>query len=340
MRVGDEVEGRRSWVDGEEDVDRFGDVGPSGNRGFGADSWQFMPWLVVRVTARLTTSLHPTTSIYEDIKSNSFHTARYPQDTMDRTLTTQLKQALTSASFPLPSPALLTSLLSTTPSPSLPRLTAQAKSQILTSPITAPSLLDTSVPVFPRNLLSPALREGRLQTDVPLQVVDVEDLSRSRWEQIEELERVERGEGRRGRAIVRVEDEEADDEAQRATQAPRMQPQPNLNGAGGWAGPGGPKAKGNTTHKLTLQDRAGTVIPALELVRNPRVGLGVTRIGEKIILKRGAAVARGTVLLEPSTCIFLGGYVEVDEGDWVRERLGRLRGAVGAAGPGVAGGQG
>lgn len=155
----------------------------------------------------------------------------------------------------------------------------------------------------------------------------MEDLSRSRWEQIEELERVERGESRRGRAIVRVEDEEGEEEAQRATQGPRTQA-PNLNQNQA------PKAKGNTTHKLTLQDRAGTVIPALELVRNPRIGLGVTRIGEKIIVKRGAVVARGTVLLEPSTCVFLGGGVEADEEKWAKERLGRLRGAVDANGMG------
>lgn len=317
-----------------EHVDRFGDVGPSGNRGFGADSWQLF---AVIYPPRHYASHHHLSDITSTIckaKRSPILTEQHPKLAMDRTLTTQLKQALTSASFPLPSPTLLATLLSTTPSsPSLPRLTAQAKSQILTSPITAPSLLDPSVPVFPPNLLSPALRDGRLSTDVPVQVVDVEDLSRSRWEQIEELERVERGEGRRGRAIVRVEDEEGDEEAQRATQGPRTQANPNSN-----QNPT-PKAKGNTTHRLTLQDRAGTAIPALELVRNPRIGLGVTRIGEKIIVKRGAAVARGTVLLEPGTCVFLGGYVEGEEEMWIRERLGRLRGAVGVGGTGGTGGQ-
>ncbi|KAL2105809.1 hypothetical protein VUR80DRAFT_7716 [Thermomyces stellatus] len=244
---------------------------------------------------------------------------------MDQTLTTQVKTSLASSSFPLlPSQSLLASLLSSTRSPSLPLLVSLAKSNILSSSITAPSLLDPSVPAFPPNLLSAEVKEARLAVDVPLQIVDIEDLSRSRWEQIEELERVERGETKRGRAVVRVENEEEDQERQRATQ-----------GAGG--GSGAPaeskKAGANATHRVTFQDRAGTRLYGLELVRMQRLAVGLTKIGEKVLIKRGAVVARGTVLLEPETCLFLGGYVEEEERRWATSRLKALREAVGASEP-------
>lgn len=238
---------------------------------------------------------------------------------MDGTLTTQLKTSLASSSFPLPSQSLLTSILSTTPSPSLPRLIALTKSTILTSTIAAPSLLDPSVPVFPPNLLAPDVKEGRLAVDVPLQIVDIEDLSRSRWEQIEELERVERGEMKRGRAVVRVENEEEDQDRERATQS----------AGGASAAAETKKAGGNATHRVTFQDRAGTHLYGLELIRMPRLAVGVTKIGGKVVIKRGATVARGTVLLEPATCLFLGGYVEEEEKNWATTRLKALREMVG-----------
>lgn len=280
----------------------------SASRGFSADgAWSIhhVPNLT-RLDHHVQPHLHLTSSTPTPHKNNT---------TMDRTLTTQLKTALGAASIPLPSQSLLTSLLSTTPSPSLPRLTALAKSKVLTSPLTDPSLLDPSVPAFPPSLLSPEAREGRLPVDVPLQVVNIEDLSRSRWEQIEELERVERGETKKGRAVVRVENEEEDENMDRATQGARAPER---------------KAPGNATHRLTLQDRAGTLLHGLELVRMPRLGVGVTKMGEKVLVKRGAVVARGTLLLEPGTCVFLGGFVEGEDERWVAGRLKALRESVGA----------
>ena len=241
---------------------------------------------------------------------------------MDRTLTTQLKTALANASIPLPSASLITTLLSTTPSPTLSRLTALARSQILTSPLTAPSLLDPSVPAIPPHLLSPELRRATLPADVPLQIVDIEDLSRSRWEQIEELERIERGETRRGRAVVRVENEAEAEDRDRATQSARDAPAPEAR-----------KAGGNATHRVTFMDRAGTRLYGLELVRMPRLGVGATKIGEKVVAKKGAVIARGTLLLDPATCVFLGGYVEGEEEKWVAGRLKALKEVVGATDP-------
>lgn len=164
-----------------------------------------------------------------------------------------------------------------------------------------------------------------------MQIVDIEDLSRSRWDQIEELERIEKGELKKGRAVVRVENEEEQDDAARATQGVgTVGARAATAATTGTAPDGARKAPGNATHRVTLQDRAGTKLFGLELTRMPRLGVGVTRIGEKVVVKRGASLARGTVLLEPETCLFLGGYVESEEKRWVADRLKVLREAVGA----------
>jgi RecQ-mediated genome instability protein 1 len=139
-------------------------------------------------------------------------------------------------------------------------------------------------------------------------VLDVENLSRSRWEQVEELEALERGEGTRGREVVRVE----------AT------PAGGNEDVGVVVAGGGDKA----THRLVLQDCAGQRVFAVELGRVERVGVGRTSIGEKMMLKKGTKIARGVVLLEPEMCQVIGGKVEEWHREWVKERLGKLKGAV------------
>jgi len=234
-------------------------------------------------------------------------------------LPAQLTASLQSTSFPLPSQTLISTLLASHPQPTLPRLLAQTKSHLLTSNLTTPSLLDPSVPIFPAPLLSPETREARLPHDVPAQIVDIEDLSRSRWEQVEELERIERGEMTKGRAVVRVDEQAAEGEEGEAR---------TTQGGGGGAAVA--KAKRNATHRVVLQDRSGRKVFGLELTRMERLGIGVTRIGEKVVVRKGAVVARGSILLEPATCTFLGGYIESEEKKWVGERLKVLREAVGA----------
>ncbi|CAI4214708.1 unnamed protein product [Parascedosporium putredinis] len=223
-------------------------------------------------------------------------------------LAAQLTTSLQQSSFPLPSPTLITTLLSSHPQPTLPRLLAQAKSHVLTSNLTTPSLLDHSVPIFPAPLLGPDSPDARLPFDVPAQIVDVEDLSRSRWEQVEEMERIERGEMTKGRAVVRVEEREDGDG--------------DGGGGGGGGGASGSLASSanavssaaaatraarrtNATHRIVLQDRSGRRVYGLELVRMDRLGVGVTRIGKR-------------------------GYVETEEKKWLAERLKILREAIGA----------
>lgn len=143
-----------------------------------------------------------------------------------------------------------------------------------------------------------------------MQVLDIENLSLSVWEQVEELEAIERGERTRGREVIRVE---ADDDGQQES---------------GRAGE--VRAAGrNATHRLVVQDCKGTKVFALELKRIEGVGVGKTNIGEKMLLKAGTVVARGTILLEPKQCVLLGGKVEAWQKTWVEGRLARLKESVG-----------
>ncbi|KJZ76760.1 hypothetical protein HIM_03637 [Hirsutella minnesotensis 3608] len=165
------------------------------------------------------------------------------------------------------------------------------------------SLLDTSLlPALPPNVAEAGVASMPLPRDVHVQVLDVENLSLSRWEQIEELEEVARGERTRGRQVIRVT---ADD-----------------------------RAGANATHRLVLQDCRGTRIYAVELRRIDRIGVGKTSVGEKMLLRAGTVVARGTVLLTPETCVLLGGRVETWHEAWVQGRLQRLKDAVGSDRPG------
>ena len=133
-----------------------------------------------------------------------------------------------------------------------------------------------------------------------MQVLSVEDMSKSRWEQIEAIEALERGEGTKGREIIRVAaTEEGEDENA--------------------ARDGGP-------HKLALQDAKGTRIYAIELKGVEGVGLGMS-MGCKMVL-RNVVVARGVVLLEPGTTSVLGGKIEGLHKAWKEGRKAELKAAI------------
>lgn len=153
-----------------------------------------------------------------------------------------------------------------------------------------------------------------------VQVLDIENLALSRWEQVEEMEAVARGETTRGREVVRVTAEDDDDnvvEGQTQTQTQRT---------AGARNTAGPKPAGkNATHRLVLQDCKGTKLYALELRRFDGIGVGKTQIGEKMLLKAGTVIARGMVLLEPDKCVVLGGKIEAWQKTWLDGRLARLK---------------
>ena len=136
----------------------------------------------------------------------------------------------------------------------------------------------------------------------------VEDMSKSRWEQVEAIEALERGEGTKGREIVRVAtgDDDGDDD-----------------------GAGATVRKGRGPHKLLLQDAAGRRVYGIEVKGLEGVGLGMS-IGCKLVLKN-ALVARGVVLLEPATATVLGGKIEGLHKAWKEGRKAELKAAIEAS---------
>ena len=239
-------------------------------------------------------------------------------------VTAQLKAAILSQSLPPPSATLLHSILtSRNPPPPLPSLVATAKARLLACDLTSSSAVDPSAAAsFPANAGDPQGKELRLPRDVHVQVVDVENLSLSRWDQAQELEALERGERTRGREVIRVtaEDDDELNEPRTQTQRPPASTAP-------------PSAGKNATHRLVLQDRNGERVFALELRRIDGIAVGRTAIGEKVLLKAGTLVARGTVLLTPESCIFLGGRIEAWHKAWTDGRLVRLKETAGSDRP-------
>ncbi|KAM0494337.1 hypothetical protein ACHAP8_008694 [Fusarium lateritium] len=229
----------------------------------------------------------------------------------------QLKASILAQNLPHPSTNFLNSLINArSPPPPMPSLAATAKARLLAADLTSSAIVNTSaIQSFPPDAESTESREKRLPRPVHVQVLDIENLTLSRWEQVEEMEAVARGETTRGREVIRVTAEDDDENNESQTQRP-----------GGARNTAGPKPAGkNATHRLVLQDCNGTKIYAMELRRHDSIGVGKTQIGEKILLKAGTVIARGMVLLEPDKCIMLGGKIEPWQKAWVDGRLTRLK---------------
>lgn len=169
--------------------------------------------------------------------------------------------------------------------------------RMLASDITQSVNASAPTSVFPAGVSSPETREKKLAGPVVVQVLDVEDIGRSRWSQVESIEAQERGEMTKGREIVRVVDDETNTD-------------PNATTAEN-AGSSGP-------HKLLLQDAKGVKIYGLELEAVNGIGVQMA-IGSKLVLK-DVVVARGVALLQPKGVEVLGGKVEAWEKKWRSER--------------------
>ncbi|EHK43774.1 uncharacterized protein TrAtP1_008187 [Trichoderma atroviride] len=242
----------------------------------------------------------------------------------------QLQRAILAQFLPPPSQTFLTTLTTArSPPPPIPSLLATAKARLLASDLTNTSsaIIDPSAPVFPANIDAATVKETNLAQNTHVQVIDIENLSLSRWEQVEELEAIERGERTRGRQVIRVvAPEDGDNEADASSTAQQTQASRPAAAAITTGG-------ANAVHRLVLQDRQGKRVFAVELRRINGIGIGKTHIGEKILLKAGAVVARGTVLLTPETCTLLGGKIDAWHETWMEGRLARLKESVGADRP-------
>lgn len=158
--------------------------------------------------------------------------------------------------------------------------------RVLASDITT-SLQPTSSSVLPADANNVSVKEQRLPGSIPVQVLDVEDIGRSRWSQIELLEQQERGEMTKGRELIRLApDAEGDNDLQQTPQTIKS------------IGP----------HKLLLQDANGAKIYSFELSPIRDVGVQMS-IGTKLLLKN-AVIARGVVLFEPRSVEVLGGKID------------------------------
>lgn len=148
-----------------------------------------------------------------------------------------------------------------------------------------------------------------MQGPVVVQLLGIEDMGKSRWEQIEAIEALERGEGMKGREIIRVP-------------AAREGGNEDDNGSGAVGGKGG----GGGPHKLLLQDARGTGVYGIELKDIKGVGSGMS-IGCKMVLK-DVPVARGVLLMEPANTTILGGKIEALHRAWKENRKAELKAAI------------
>ncbi|KAL8944793.1 MAG: hypothetical protein Q9216_000215 [Gyalolechia sp. 2 TL-2023] len=197
--------------------------------------------------------------------------------------------------------AFMSTQKSTTP---LPALIQTASFRLLCSDITTSLSSDLSY-CLPPDVSDVNIKERRLQSSVVLQLLGIEDMSKSRWEQIEAIEALERGEGTKGREIIRVANAEEEDDS------------------------GTNISKGGGPHKLSLQDARGTRVFGIEVKEIRGLGLGMS-IGGKLVLKN-ALVARGVILMEPASTMILGGKIDAWHKSWKENRKTELKAAIEAS---------
>ena len=199
------------------------------------------------------------------------------------------------------------------PTPPLASLTQTALFRLLASDFTASLSKANPSSLFPPDINDPNTKERRLGSDVPVQLLSVEDIGSSNWSQIEAIERIERGEEVRGREIVRTVDVDGADAR---------------GGAAGQAST--PAVSSGGPHKYLLQDANGTKVVAWEKEKMQKMSLGDKEcvIGMKIVLKNGLLVRRGLLMLEKNYVTVLGGKVEAWDEAWKKGAKQRLLDAL------------
>ena len=146
---------------------------------------------------------------------------------------------------------------------------ARASSATPTATATAANV---TAKTLPHDIHDAELAERRLAGPIALQVLDVQDISRSRWSQLEDIEAAERGETTKGREIIRVVPTERHTDGGGS----------DVASEGGVAAGAGSKSSSGIC-KLLLQDAHGTQVWAVELrkVKGVRIGMN---IGTKVDL--------------------------------------------------------
>lgn len=193
----------------------------------------------------------------------------------------------------------------------LPALQKTATFRLLASDITN-SVQASAQNTLPPNMLNATVKELKIPGPIVLQVLDIEDIGRSAWSQVESIEAQERGETTKGREIIRVVADTANAENGNA-------PDPRAS------------EKSSGPHKLLLQDAKGLKVYAFELAAVEGVALTMG-IGCKLVLRR-ATVARGVIMLDPASTEVLGGKVDAWDKSWKAARKDVLREKVHARPP-------
>jgi len=217
---------------------------------------------------------------------------------MNPDLATAISTHLTTKALPPNSTWLATFLPTTRPTTPLPALQKTALFRLLASDLTSTLQTSPSTTFSPATISDPAIKSQRLPGPIAVQILDVEDVGRSRWSQVEALEAQERGETTKGREIVRV--------------------LPAEEGEGGGGVAAGGESGSAGPHKLLLQDAKGTKVYGLEVRSVQGVSVEMA-IGTKLVL-RDFEVARGVILLEPRCVEVLGGKVDAWDRKWREER--------------------
>ncbi|KZF21823.1 hypothetical protein L228DRAFT_248575 [Xylona heveae TC161] len=251
-------------------------------------------------------------------------------------IATQISTHLSTTKHMIPSTNWLASFISSQrPTTPLAALKQTALFRLLASDITQSLSKDNSATLFPPDIHNAQIQERNLAGPIAVQVLDIEDMGRSRWSQVEALEAAERGEYMKGREIIRVIPGEVELEGGDAgggldENISAREPS-DVNGSGGRGGASatdGAVLKSRGPHKLLLQDARGVRVYGIELKSIDGVGIGMG-IGTKMVL-RDVVVARGTVLLGPKQVMLLGGKVDAWHKAWKEKRKERLLAAIAA----------
>jgi len=183
-------------------------------------------------------------------------------------------------------------------------MTTFISSQRVSAPL--PSLKQTAVFRLIQTDITSSLQAGP-----HVQVLDIEDIGKSRWSQVEAIEAEERGETTRGREIIRVVPNENGEGDQTRTQPQTIS-----------------QSQSSGPHKLLLQDISGQRVYGFEVSPVPNVNLNIS-IGCKLVL-RDVIVTRGVLLLDPKLTTFVGGKIEELHNTWKAGRKDALKAAANA----------
>ncbi|RKF61373.1 RecQ-mediated genome instability protein 1 [Erysiphe neolycopersici] len=252
-------------------------------------------------------------------------------------LQNQITTLIASQGLPTLHPSFLNSILtglSSTRQQPITAIVATVKHRLLCSDINIKNNNNNN-----NNILSPIssclptriinnkqIEASTLNQDIFVQVLDVEDLGRSKWDQLELLEAEKRGETMKGREIIRTvvpasSFEEEQEDVSTTTNGTDSNQSQNQNKTA--------EKQGKGPFKLIVEDWKGTKTWALELRKVEKIDMPpAMNIGCKLWLRKGCKVARGVLLMEPTTVSIMGGKIDNRDKVWKTEREKILREAL------------